>query len=255
MPSAESRLRGVFPVLQSPFDDADRLDLDALASEVEFCRRAGVHGVVYPAIASEFQYLTDDERRAGVEAVVVAAAGAIPVVAGVAAASGAQSVVYAEHAARAGAAAVMALPPIISPGRADEFAGVLRGHSRGRRAAAVRAALPGGHGRRVFSRIWCGTSSPCTTSKRKCTRARTTSAACCERSRKDRWAYLGASTAAGCSRSWRAAPPGSCPRPIPSTCTCRCGTPGSVATPRGRATYSIACCRSSICRCCWKRRC
>ena len=87
MPSAESRLRGVFPVLQSPFDDADRLDLDALGAEVEFCRRAGVHGVVYPAIASEFQYLTDDERCAGVEAVVGAAAGAIPVVAGVAAAS------------------------------------------------------------------------------------------------------------------------------------------------------------------------
>ena len=130
MPSAESRLRGVFPVLQSPFDDADRLDLDALAAEVEFCRRAGVHGVVYPAIASEFQYLTDDERRAGVEAVVGAAAGAIPVVAGVAAASGAQAVVYAEHAARAGATAVMALPPIISPGRADElrayYAGIAR---------------------------------------------------------------------------------------------------------------------------------
>ena len=121
MPSAGSRLRGVFPVLQSPFDDADRLDLDALAAEVEFCRRAGVHGVVYPAIASEFQYLTDDERRAGVEAVVGAAAGAIPVVAGVAAASRAQAVVYAGHAARAGATAVMALPPIISPGRADEL--------------------------------------------------------------------------------------------------------------------------------------
>ena len=114
-------MRGVFPVLQSPFDDVDRLDLDALAAEVEFCRRAGVHGVVYPAIASEFQYLTDDERRAGVEAVVIAAAGAVPVVAGVASASGAQAAVYAEHAAQAGASAVMALPPILSPGRPDEL--------------------------------------------------------------------------------------------------------------------------------------
>ena len=130
MPSGEPRLRGVFPVLQSPFDDADRLDLDALAAEVEFCRRAGVHGVVYPAIASEFQYLTDDERRAGVEAVVIAAAGAIPVVAGVASASGAQAAVYADHAAQAGASAVMALPPILSPGRPDElrdyYAGIAR---------------------------------------------------------------------------------------------------------------------------------
>ena len=123
--------------MQSPFDDADRLDLDALAAEVEFCRRAGVHGVVYPAIASEFQYLTDDERRAGVEAVVGAAAGAIPVVAGVAAASGAQALVYAEHAARAGATAVMALPPIISPGRADELRAYYAGIAAGRRAAAM----------------------------------------------------------------------------------------------------------------------
>ena len=130
MPSDEARLRGVFPVLQSPFNDANRLDLDALAAEVAFCRRAGVHGVVYPAIASEFQYLTDDERRAGVEAVVIAAAGAVPVVAGVASASGAQAAVYAEHAAQAGAAAVMALPPILSPGLPDElrdyYAGIAR---------------------------------------------------------------------------------------------------------------------------------
>lgn len=123
-------MRGVFPVLQSPFDDVDRLDLDALAAEVAFCRRAGVDGVVFPAIASEFQYLTDDERRAGVEAVVEAAAGAIPVVAGVASASGAQAAIYAEHAAQAGAGAVMALPPILSPGRPDElrayYAGIAR---------------------------------------------------------------------------------------------------------------------------------
>lgn len=123
-------MRGVFPVLQSPFDDADRLDVDALAAEVEFCRRAGVHGVVFPAIASEFQYLTDDERRTGVEAVVAAAAGAVPVVAGVASASGAQAAVYAEHAAKAGASAVMALPPILSPGSPDElrayYAGIAR---------------------------------------------------------------------------------------------------------------------------------
>ena len=255
MPSAESRLRGVFPVLQSPFDDANRLDLDALGAEVEFCRRAGVHGVVYPAIASEFQYLTDDERRAGVEAVVGAAAGAIPVVAGVAAASGAQVVVYAAHAARAGATAVMALPPIISPGRADELRAYYAGIAAGRRAAAVRAAFPGGHGRRVSRgpgarhRVRAlhqrGNASERALHQRRDR----------ERSRKARWAYLGASTVAGCSRSLRVAPPGSCPRPIPSTCTCRCGMPGSAATPRGHATYSIACCRSSTCRCCWKRRC
>ena len=114
-------LAGVFPVLQSPFDNQDRLDCAVLSCEVEFCIRAGVHGVVYPAIASEFQYLTDDERRAGVRAVIEAAAGRIPVVAGVAGASGAQASVYAEDAREAGASAVMALPPYISPGRVSEL--------------------------------------------------------------------------------------------------------------------------------------
>ncbi len=127
-------MTGVFPVLQSPFDDADGLHLDALAAEVDFCVRAGVHGVVFPAIASEFQFLTDDERRVGVEAVVAAADRRIPVVAGVAGASGAQAAVYAEHAGQAGTAAVMALPPFIAPGRPPE----LRDYYGGIAAAADR---------------------------------------------------------------------------------------------------------------------
>ena len=119
----EGSLTGVFPVLQSPFDDADHLDTEVLADEVEFCIRSGVHGVVFPAIASEFQFLTDDERRAGVEAVVGASDGRLPVIAGVAGASRAQAGAYADHAAQAGADAVMALPPFISPGRASELHG------------------------------------------------------------------------------------------------------------------------------------
>ncbi len=45
-------LRGIFPIAHSPFTDADRLDIDALVRELHFADRAGVHGFVWPQLAS-----------------------------------------------------------------------------------------------------------------------------------------------------------------------------------------------------------
>ncbi len=107
------RLRGIFPVVQTPFALNQQLDVVSLKREVHFCRRAGAHGLVYPVLASEFQVITLEERRLGVETVLRAADGKIPVVVGVADTNtkGAQS--HARHAAEHGASAVIALPPYI----------------------------------------------------------------------------------------------------------------------------------------------
>jgi 4-hydroxy-tetrahydrodipicolinate synthase len=107
------RLAGILPILQLPFDAAgDIIDAD-LAREVEFCIAGGCHGVVVPALASEFMVLTDDERRHAVEVSGRAAAGRIPVVAGVAAPSPRGAADLARHAEANGATAVMALPPYV----------------------------------------------------------------------------------------------------------------------------------------------
>ncbi len=115
-----SRLRGIFSVLQTPLTDAGELDEAGLRREVAFNIRAGAHGLVYPVLGSEFQFLSDSERRRLVEAVVSEAAGKIPVVVGVAAPSAAAAAEHARHAAQVGADAVIALPPYLSPGTPDE---------------------------------------------------------------------------------------------------------------------------------------
>ncbi|MCL4505692.1 MAG: dihydrodipicolinate synthase family protein [Chloroflexi bacterium] len=116
-----SRLRGMFPVLQTPLDAQGELDMPSLRREVAFCIQAGAHGLVFPALGSEVQFLSDRERQRLVEVVVSEASGRIPVVATVSAPSAAIAVEHARHAGRVKADAVMALPPYISHGSGDEI--------------------------------------------------------------------------------------------------------------------------------------
>ena len=122
----QAALRGILPVLQTPFRGAGAeqvVDDASLRAEVDFCIAAGVDGLVVPALASEFMVLTPEERRDVVVTVVEQTAQRVPVVANVAAASVREAVSYATHAREAGAAAVMALPPYVRrPGPDGVFA-------------------------------------------------------------------------------------------------------------------------------------
>ncbi|MEE2656923.1 MAG: dihydrodipicolinate synthase family protein [Candidatus Latescibacterota bacterium] len=120
MTGTHEPFRGIFPVLLTPIDHDGEIIEEDLRTEVEFCIEAGAHGVVFPVLASEFQYLTDDERRRGMESAVTAADGRIPVVGGVAAPSQQVAVQCARAAADIGVDAVIALPPYISSGTRDE---------------------------------------------------------------------------------------------------------------------------------------
>jgi len=115
------RLRGIFPVLQTPLDAQGDLDILSLRREVGFCVTAGAHGIVFPALGSEVQFLSDHERRQLVEVVAAEAAGRIPFIATVSAPSAAIAVEHARHAAALNAQAVMALPPYINQASGDEI--------------------------------------------------------------------------------------------------------------------------------------
>ena len=115
------RLRGIFPVLQTALDEQGELDVPSLRREVDFCIAAGAHGLVFPALGSEVQFLSDRERQSLVEAVVAQAGGRAPVIVTVSAPSAAIAVEHARHAAQVKAQAVMALPPYISAGTATEI--------------------------------------------------------------------------------------------------------------------------------------
>lgn len=115
---------GVVPALITPFtDDGSAVGTAALANVVERCIGAGVTGLVSTGSTGEFTTLSDDERRLVTETVVAAAAGRVPTVAGTGALSTRETVELSMHAERAGATAVMIVPPFYTPLAWDELLG------------------------------------------------------------------------------------------------------------------------------------
>jgi 4-hydroxy-tetrahydrodipicolinate synthase len=113
---------GVMPALITPFTpDGSDIDPDAIAAVVDRCIAAGVSGLVPVGSTGEFTTLTGDERRRVVEAVIAAAAGQVPTIAGTGALSTTETVALSVHAERAGAAAVMIVPPYYTPLRWPEL--------------------------------------------------------------------------------------------------------------------------------------
>jgi 4-hydroxy-tetrahydrodipicolinate synthase len=102
----------VLPALITPFtDDGSAIDTGALTAIVERLIGAGVNGLVPGGSTGEFTTLSHAERRQLVEVTVQAAGGRVPVVAGTGALSTRETIELSVHAERAGAAAVMIVPP------------------------------------------------------------------------------------------------------------------------------------------------
>ncbi len=80
--SAAVRFEGVFPILPTPFDDDERLDLESLHRMIGFMADAGVDGVTVLGVLGESNRMTDGEREQVIRAAVGAAGGRIPVVVG-----------------------------------------------------------------------------------------------------------------------------------------------------------------------------
>ena len=113
---------GVLPALITPFtEDGAAVDADALAAIVDRLVGAGAGGLVPGGSTGEFTTLSNAERREVVEVTVEAAAGRVPVVAGTGALSTQETVELSLHAERAGAAAVMVVPPFYDALRRREL--------------------------------------------------------------------------------------------------------------------------------------
>lgn len=83
---------GVFPYLVSPIDAEGRVMDGVLARLCDDLIAKGVHGLTPLGSTGEFAYLTHAQKRRVVEVVVEAAAGRVPVIAGVAATTTAEAV-------------------------------------------------------------------------------------------------------------------------------------------------------------------
>jgi 4-hydroxy-tetrahydrodipicolinate synthase len=107
-------LRGLYPILETPFTPDDKLDTDALAAEVRFCNRGRLGGMIWPVFASSWSTLSDAERIEGAETILAAGQGgksAMAIAVQNMAWDTATSVRYAKHAAAHGADAIVAIPP------------------------------------------------------------------------------------------------------------------------------------------------
>jgi dihydrodipicolinate synthase/N-acetylneuraminate lyase len=104
-------LRGVLPIVHTPFDDNDEIDASDLRREIDWAFTVGAEGLG-TGMVSELLRLTTDERVRLTELIVEFAAGRGAVFAGVGAESTKQACALAAAAERAGCDAVMATPPL-----------------------------------------------------------------------------------------------------------------------------------------------
>jgi 4-hydroxy-tetrahydrodipicolinate synthase len=104
-------LSGVFPVLATPFRPDGAPDFAGLVAIARYALDAGVDGLVYPGVASEFEALSFEERTRLLDAVAQVARGRAPLIAGGSSADIEVTRAVMRQADALGAAAVMVLAP------------------------------------------------------------------------------------------------------------------------------------------------
>jgi 4-hydroxy-tetrahydrodipicolinate synthase len=110
--NAHAPLIGVFPVLPTPFDEDGSPDVASLRNLVRYVIDAGVDGITYPGVASEFGQLSIDERVMLTNIVFDEIDGRVPLIAGVSSTDAELTIRLAQGMSQGGAAALMiAVPP------------------------------------------------------------------------------------------------------------------------------------------------
>jgi len=104
-------LKGVFGLLPTPYQPDYSIHTEDLRAAADFCCATGQHGIVWPVMVGEFYFLGDEERVRNLDAVLETVNGRLPVVFGCSANSLPQTVMFGRAARRAGADAVIAMPP------------------------------------------------------------------------------------------------------------------------------------------------
>jgi dihydrodipicolinate synthase/N-acetylneuraminate lyase len=112
-------MRGIFPILITPFDESGQLDEESLRSLIDFNIDAGVHGLGV-ALGSEVFKLSEAERDRVTRIVVDQVNGRVPVVINTGAAGTDLAVFYSRSAQENGADALMIMPPTFMAAGSDE---------------------------------------------------------------------------------------------------------------------------------------
>ncbi|MCG6931522.1 MAG: dihydrodipicolinate synthase family protein [Desulfofustis sp.] len=105
----EQTFHGVFPYLVSPIKDDGTIDSAVLSRLCTDLIDKGVHGLTPLGSTGEFAYLNRKQRRDVVETVIDAAAGRVPVVAGVASTTTGDAVSQARSYEQMGCSGILAI--------------------------------------------------------------------------------------------------------------------------------------------------
>jgi 4-hydroxy-tetrahydrodipicolinate synthase len=127
-------LRGVLPIIHTPFNSGDQIDLNHLRREIDWAFATGADGLGTGMVSETFR-LTFSERVELTERMAEFANGRGAVFAAVGAESARQAVEFAQIAERAGCDAVMAVPPLTARLGGESMLGYFR-------AIADSTALP-----------------------------------------------------------------------------------------------------------------
>jgi 4-hydroxy-tetrahydrodipicolinate synthase len=122
----ESQIRGIFPIVYTPYDTNGRIDEDDLQSLVDYLIAQGTHGLAAVGGASECHKLTIAERKWLAEKTIQAARGRVPVLVGTSATNLSDSVELTRHANENGAVGTFCTPPLHG-GRTSETLRVFYG--------------------------------------------------------------------------------------------------------------------------------
>jgi 4-hydroxy-tetrahydrodipicolinate synthase len=104
--------KGCGTALVTPFDDKGRIDFGALERFVNWQIDRGIDFLVPCGTTGESATLSGDERKAVTAAVVKAAAGRVPIIAGAGGNHTAKAVFWARDAAEAGADGILSVSPM-----------------------------------------------------------------------------------------------------------------------------------------------
>jgi 4-hydroxy-tetrahydrodipicolinate synthase len=115
-------LRGVFPVLATPFNADLSPDEPGLRAIARYAIEAGADGIVYPGVASEYDTLTIDERVHLVDVVAAVARDRVPLIIGASTPDVVATETVMRQAVKLGADAVMVMGPRNAETSADAVA-------------------------------------------------------------------------------------------------------------------------------------
>lgn len=104
-----NRLTGVLPIIPTPFSGDGGVDTSGIGRLVDYAISSGASALVFPGVASEDIHLNAEERAAALSTVSAAAAGRVPVIAGVNSADPDEMVRLAARAVELGANGLMAM--------------------------------------------------------------------------------------------------------------------------------------------------